>query len=150
MPSSCQRSSSSVGNGMTSQHLNASPRVEQTGGEASAASGSSFLEWRVNQQTGVAYQVLFQPAVQQFQRLPHFLPKQPQFTPQQPHFTSQQQPAHSVLRGHSVPQPLPYRSPQFPETGGQPAGCPVGGQPCRQKYCWPSYNIFRTLSKCVA
>ena len=109
----------SHGNSLPSgQHHNSSPTLNQPGPQpAMSTPGSAFLEWRVNQETGVPYQVLVQPTLHKFQHSTQL------GTPYQ-----QQQNRHDIqqLPGQSIPQPQPYRSPQYPQATGQQSGVMSG------------------------
>lgn len=89
MPSSHR---SSLTAPVSAQQLNPPPSAQ-----ASTSPSSAFLEWRVNQQTGVPYQVLVQPAVQSFQSTPQLS-------------SHQQQQVQQQVRQQ------PFRSPQFAQT----------------------------------
>ena len=60
---------------------------------ASQSRSTSFLEWRVDQVTGVPYQVLVQPACPQYAPGQGALGAQQQYTPRQDALGAQQQPA---------------------------------------------------------
>ena len=96
------------------QHHISSPTLHQPGQQpAMRAPSSSFLEWRVNQETGVPYQVLVQPTIHKFQHSSQL------GTPYQ---QQQHAPEIQQLPGQSTPQPQPYRSPQYPQATGQNSG----------------------------
>ena len=72
---------------------------------------TAFYEWRVNQATGISYQVLVQPAPRQQFQQPHPAQQQSQFDVS----------TLNIQQDLSTTQPQPYRSPQLGRTFQQPA-----------------------------
>ena len=92
----------------TGYQPSSAPEVSQ---RLNSASGSAFYEWRMDQTTGVSYQVLVQPVHQKQQN------RQSQQCPQE--FQAQNGQSHSSQFEQHFPQSQSFPSPQFAQSMGQ-------------------------------